>query len=166
MKYDAEVSAATAHWSRALGVVIDPRLVHAVIERESRHGKYVQTNEGGGRWSYGPMMVLDATARAFGVVSPESLKAPALGIYYGVRALGEELKRFHGDTWRAVSAYNTGASRANRNAAGRFPNQAYVDAVRGFWNQYGGAVAGSGVAALVAVAGILVLLRARRRRAA
>lgn len=165
MKYDAEVASAIAHWAPALGVSIPASLVHAIIQRESSHGVQLVTAEPGGRYSYGPMMVLDTTARAYGVKDPATLKAPALGIYYGVRNLAELLRQFKGDTAAAVSAYNTGPVRAKRNAAGKFPNQAYVDAVLKFWKQYGGAVAaGGGGALLLLLAGLWLV--ARRRRAA
>lgn len=166
MKYDADVASAVAHWAPILRVAIDPHLVHAVIERESRHGLWLETAETRGRKSYGPMMVLDSTARDYGVSNPAQLKDPALGIYYGVRYLGEQLRRFPGDVARAVSAYNAGPGNARRNAAGKFPNQEYVDAVVGFWRVYGGA-AGVGAAALaLAAVGFLLWRGARRRRAA
>lgn len=165
MKYDAEIASAIAHWAPALGVSISPALVHAIIQRESSHGAQLVTAEPGGRFSYGPMMVLDTTARAYGVADPASLKDPARGIYYGVRNLAELLRQFRGDVPAAVSAYNTGPSRAKRNAQGKFPNQAYVDAVLGFWKRYGGAVAAGGGVLVLLVLGLL-LLRSRRLRAA
>jgi hypothetical protein len=160
VKWDKEVRTAIAHWGPALGVTIDPALVHAVIQRESSHVKLV-ADEPGGHKSYGPMMVYDVTARAYGV-DPLALMVPAVGIYYGVRNLAEMLHTFPGDTSAAISAYNTGPARARRNAAGKFPNQSYVDAVRGFWKLYGGAAAGGG-ALLAVLAGVWLLLRSRAR---
>jgi soluble lytic murein transglycosylase-like protein len=162
VKYDPEVRAAIAHWGPALGVSISPALVHAVIEKESTHGHKLVTDEPGGHHSYGPMMVLDTTATNYGVGDPATLQAPALGIWYGVRNLAEMLKTFRGDVAAAVSAYNTGPSRAHRNAAGKFPNQAYVNKVLLFWRVYGGAAGAMVVLAIVGAA----LWRARRRRAA
>ena len=163
MKYDAEVAAAIAHWGPALGVTVDPALVQAIIQRETSHGATMVTAESQGRFSYGPMMVLDTTAKAYGVADPATLKTPALGIYYGVRNLAELLRQFKGDTAAAVSAYNTGPSRAVRNAAGKFPNQAYVDGVLGFWKLYKGAVVGGSSMIVLALVGLFLLLRSRIR---
>lgn len=163
MKYDAEVSAAVGHWAPALGVSIPPSLVHAVIQNESTHGLHLVTAEPGNRFSYGPMMVLDSTATKYGVADPSVLQDPALGIWYGVRNLGEQLKTFKGDIPAAVSAYNTGPSRAKRNKAGKFPNQPYVDKVLGWWAVYRGALAGIGGALLLGGA-LYFALRARRSR--
>lgn len=162
MKYDAEIRAAIARWSPALGVRIDPALVHAIIEKESTHGLALETAESKGRRSFGPMMVLDSTARGYGVSDPATLKNPATGILWGVRYLGDMLVRFPGDTSRAISAYNAGPGNANRNAAGKFPNQSYVDRVRLFWKLYGSAVAGGAVVLVLVAAGLYLLRRARR----
>jgi soluble lytic murein transglycosylase-like protein len=136
MKYDAEVAAAIARWGPAKGVAIDPALVHAIIQKESSHGASLETAETKGRRSYGPMMVLDSTAVGLGASNPAALRDPATGIDYGVRYFAGLLQRFPGDTARAISAYNTGPGNAVRNAAGRFPNQFYVDAVSGWWKTY------------------------------
>lgn len=147
MKYDAEVAAAVARWGAASGgPLIDPALVHGIIQRESSHGAALQTAESRGRMSYGPMMVLDSTAIALGASNPAALRDPATGISYGVKYLAGLLKRFPGDTARAISAYNTGPGNAVRNAAGRFPNQAYVDAVSTWWKTYKYAAVGGGSA--------------------
>lgn len=164
MKYDAEVARAIAHWAPHYGVGIAPSLVHAIIEKESTHGRSLVTDEPGGHKSYGPMMVLDTTAAGMGVSNPASLKDPALGIWYGVRYFAKQLQRFTGDTARAIAAYNAGPGNAQRNAAGRFPNQSYVDRVLSFWKQYGGAASGAAAGALLVAVTLYVL--ARRRRAA
>ena len=162
MKYDPEVSSAIAYWGPHLGVRIDPALVHAIIQKESSHGAALVTAEPGGRYSYGPMMVLDTTATAYGVADPSTLEDPATGIYYGVRNLAELLKQFGTDTAAAISAYNTGPTRARRDASGNFPNQAYVNAVLTWWRVYGGTV-GIGVAIMVALVGLWLYVRSRGR---
>jgi soluble lytic murein transglycosylase-like protein len=166
MKYDAEVAAAIARWAPIYGVTLEPALVHAIIQRESSHGAVLETAESKGRRSYGPMMVLDSTALALGASNPASLKDPATGIDYGVRYFAGLLKKFPGDTARAISAYNTGPGNAVRNPAGRFPNQGYVDAVSGWWNTYK-VVAVGGVSVLSLLPVVLFvwsLLRRRRSR--
>jgi hypothetical protein len=167
MKYDLEVSRAIAHWGPVYGVTIQPALVHAIIEKESRHGASLVTVEPKGHKSYGPMMVLDTTAATFGIADPTMLqKSPAIGIWYGVRQLAKLLAQFPGDTARAVSAYNTGAGRAKQSTTtGLFPNQAYVNDVLDFWSTYQGPVLlAAAPLAILAVAGLLLV--ARRRRAA
>lgn len=162
--FDPEVSAAVAYWGPALGVTIDPKLVHAVIQKESSHGAFDSTQEPNGHTSYGPMMVLDTTAAMYGVSDPTELTDPATGIYWGVRYLADQLRRFPGDIPRAVSAYNAGPGNANRNAAGKFPNQSYVDSVMGWWKLYGGGALAGGAAIIGLLVGVFLLLRARRRR--
>jgi len=160
MRYDAEVSSAIARVNPS----IDPMLVHAIIQRESSHGSVLVTAEPGGRYSYGPMMVLDSTARGFGVSDPSSLaRDPAAGIYYGVRYLNERLQRYPGDSASAIAAYNAGTAR--RTSSGAFVNQAYVNAVTGFWRQYRAlAPAAAGASLLLAaLIGTYLVLRSRRR---
>ena len=165
MKYDLEVSRAIAHWEPRYGVTIPPALVHAIIEKESRHGAALVTIEPHGHKSYGPMMVLDTTAAGFGISDPTMLSSrPAIGIWYGVRQLAKLLAQFPGDTARAVSAYNTGAGRAKQSAStGLFPNQQYVNDVLDFWSSYQGPVLiAAAPIAILAVAGLLLLARHHR----
>lgn len=173
MTWDAEVLNAARHWGAFYGIVIDPALVHGIIERESGHGRapnYVRNNgivpEPNGHHSFGPMQVYDDTVRTvLHLPFPGSDLAshPALGIWYGVKVLASLLKKYRGDVASAIASYNAGSPR--RTAQGRFINQPYVDAVTGFWNRYKGAVVVSIVPVLM-LAGIVLLLRARRRRAA
>lgn len=166
MKYDAEVSRAIAKWQPVYGVTIPPELVHAIIEKESTHGLYLQTDETKKRRSYGPMMVLDTTATSvLGVADPASLKDPARGIWYGVQYLAQLLKRFPGDVARAVSAYNAGPGNAKLSTAGKYPNQDYVNKVLAFWKRYRGAVVAVAPAAALLLIGGLLLFSARRRAA-
>ena len=163
MVFEREVAAATAQWASAYGVRIDPLLVHAIIRQESIGGKVLSIVEPDGSVSRGPMHVKDSTAIWLGLADPLKLLNPATGIWYGVKYLAQQLRRFAGDVERAVSAYNAGPGRANRSAAGRFPNQAYVDRVMSFYQQFArAAVPTLGVLAVAA----LVVLLARRRRAA
>ncbi|MGH7186957.1 MAG: lytic transglycosylase domain-containing protein, partial [Pseudomonadota bacterium] len=129
------IANAVRHWSRVMGVSIDPALVRAVIQQESSGGRVDMSLEPGGRRSYGPMMVLDSTARGYGVSDPTRLREPGLGIWYGVRVLGDELRRFGGDVGRALAAYN-GGPRAGRGTPGAFSNQTYVNTVLGYYRQF------------------------------
>ena len=161
--FELYIRNAVKHWSQVYGVAIDPALVRAVIQQESSGGVATSSAEPGGHRSYGPMMVLDTTARALGVADPARLKEPGLGIWYGVRILGDELRRFAGSVDRALAAYNGGPGIVAGKAPGSFPNQTYVDRVMGYYRQFRGtALPALGLAALV----VLFFLAARRRRAA
>jgi len=168
MVWDSEVEAAASHWGREYGVTVDPAVIHAVIERESRHGQdpnYLRYHgvvpEPGGHFSYGPMQVYDDTVRTVLRLTfpPEALAShPNLGIWYGVKEFARRLKILGGDQVKAISAWNAGLG-------GVGTNPAYVSAVLGFWNQYRRQIKASAVPALVLAAVVLVAL-ARRRRAA
>lgn len=171
MTYDAEVQRAVAHWGPAYGLTLDPMLIHAVIEKETRHGALpLKNREPNGNFSYGPMQVEDITATSVLHVDPASLLDPATGIYYGTQYLASLIQRFKGDATRAISAYNAGPGKAKVNpSTGQYPNQQYVIDVLGFWNSFKRAA----VAAAPAVLPLLVLgglalyyLSQRRRRAA
>jgi soluble lytic murein transglycosylase-like protein len=172
MRWDPEVLAAVKRWAPVYGVTIDPALVHAIIQKESSHGSLLVTAEPGNRFSYGPMMVLDSTAKELGATMPSSLTQPAIGISYGVRYLAKQLRRYGSRATDAIAAYNAGTAR--KDAQGRYVNtkgvpvvQAYVDKVLGYWNSYKGQVtAAAPVAALAIAAAALLWFAARRRRAA
>lgn len=170
MRFETEVNQAIAHWGPYYGVTIDPGMVHGILERETAHGtdpNYIRNGgavpEPGGHYSYGPMQVYDDTVATMNAsLDPQALAdSPALGIWYGVHWLGHLLKQFPGDPDRAIAAYNAGAGNARRNASGAFPNQGYVDAVKGFWARYGGAVVSIGLPAL-ALAGVVLWMLMRR----
>ena len=168
MRWDAEVRAAIARWGPRYGVAIDPSLVHAIIERESRHGAAgLVALEPDGDHSYGPMMVKASTARSqLGVKDPTTLRDPARGISGGVLYLAWQLKRYAGDTTAAVAAYNAGSAR--RTSAGAFINQPYVVAVLGFWNRFKRGAAAAATPALMPLLllTLAALLLLRRRRLA
>lgn len=159
MKYDAEVKAAIAQVNPA----IDPALVHAIIQKESSHGAVLSTAESGGRYSYGPMMVLDSTAAGFGVSDPTALERdPAVGIFYGVLYLNDRINLYGPDWSEVISAYNAGSPLSD--GSGGYRNQDYVNKVTALWQQYRAlAPAGGSALILAALAGLWVYLRRRRR---
>lgn len=173
-RWDAEVRAAAQHWGPVYGVTVDPALIHALIERESAHGMapWYLANHGvvpepKGHYSGGPMQVYDDTLKRYNpTLELKALaESPALGIWYGTREAARLLSVFPGDTTRAIASYNAGQGNSSRNAAGKFVNQPYVDAVLGFWRQYRGAVV-SALPALALAAGVVWMLSRPRRRAA
>lgn len=167
MLYDSAVNTAASYWGGQYGVTVDPALIQAIIQTESSHASVLTTAEPGGHTSYGPMMVLDDTAAAMGVDDPTELaNDPSVGIWYGTQWFASLLEKFSGDVDRAISAYNAGSGNAVRSAAGTFPNQSYVNKVKGFWNQY--RVTAIAAAPVVAIGLLLLIgyLARRRRRAA
>ena len=168
MRWDAEVRAAVTQARHLYAVAVDPALVHAVIEKESRHGALPITGtlEPNGRYSYGPMQVQDTTAASYhGVADPSTMAVPSIGIRVGTFELARLLRIFAGDTARAVAAYNGGVGIARRDARGRFPNQSYVDAVLGFWARFKSlAVAQAPAVGLLALAALALWWFAGPRR--
>lgn len=168
MVWDTEVRQAVAHWGPYFGVALDPALIHAVIERESAHGRapnYIAHGgvvpEAGGHLSYGPMQIYDDTVRTvlkLGFPAADLATHPELGIWYGVKEFARRMKLLGGDPVKAVSAWNAGTG-------GVGTNPAYVNAVLGFWKTYKGAVV-SIVPALVLALVAFWFLTARRRSAA
>ncbi len=164
--FDREIFRAIARWGPFYGVTIPVWLVKSIIARESGFRLSPGTSsEPGGRTSYGLMRVLDSTAMGFGAASLVALLIPAIGIDYGVRYLGQQLKRYGGNVERAVAAYNAGTAKVA--SSGRWLNQAYVDAVAKF-SRYFRTVQGVALpaAAILAIAGAVWVVRSRRPRAA
>ncbi len=159
--YTNWVAAAINRWGPYYGVAISPAVVMGIIQRESIGGKVLEVPESNGTTSWGPMGINDVVAIDLGVSPASTFRdKPQLGIWYGVKWFASLLKKFNGDTARALSAYNAGSGNAVRNpATGRFPNQAYVD----FVLKYAGA-GGAGILVVCAIAA-LVALRSRRKAA-
>jgi hypothetical protein len=164
--WDSEVAAAVARVASETGVALEPALVQAVIQAETGHkGSGVATNSQG--TFYGPMNVAAATARSLGFSDPSALADPATGIYAGATVLANMANDFPGDWGATISAFEGGPGNANRNSAGKFPNQPYVDLVNRLWSQYRllspATVAAGGAAAAVLAAVLFVYLSVRRR---
>lgn len=117
-----------------LGISVE--LVKAVIAAESGGNPKAYRNEPKiGDASRGLMQVLYRTAQQMGYTgAPEGLFDPSTSVEFGARYLRYQLLRYAGDTASAVAAYNAGA--AYRKSDGTFVNQAYVDRVMRFYNQY------------------------------
>lgn len=163
-------------WEAAYGVGIPRELVRAIIVREAavpgsrplRVDTLATRREPDGRTSYGLMQVLDTTAKDLGLKGdPKALYIPEVGISYGVKYLGRQLRRYAGDLEKAVAAYNAGTAR--KRSDGRFTNQSYVDfvfnAFRGFAAKAVEIVTSlppsAGVAIFFAALGLYLLARKR-----
>lgn len=164
MLWDAEVRAAVNQARARYAIAVPPALVHAIIEKETRHGALpiTGTHEPNGHISYGPMQVEDVTAATHGISDPTTLAIPSIGIRIGTYELARLLKLFPGDTARAVAAYNAGAGNATRNASGKFFNQSYVDEVLSFWSRFGATAASAVV--LIGAAVVVGLALAMRHK--
>lgn len=157
--FDGLIDAAAARWSSRIGYTIPPPVVKGIVARESAFDPRAFRREPDGRISRGLTQVLEGTARELGLANPLELYTPATAIDVGTHYLANQLKRYRGDMLKAVAAYNAGTARV---AAGRFSNQAYVDAVVKFARSFGWAPVAGGAALLLA-AGVAALLLFRRR---
>jgi soluble lytic murein transglycosylase-like protein len=166
MVWETEVAKAVSHWAPYYGVDLDPALIHAVIERESRHGKdptYVYHHgvilEPDGDYSFGPMQIKGDTVRTvlrLGFPGEDLASHPALGIWYGTKEFARRMKALGGDPVKAVSAWNAGIGGVGRNPE-------YVKAVMALWNRYKGTAAS--LVPVLALAGLAFWWFTRRRRA-
>jgi len=102
---------------------LEPRLIHAVILKESNGDPSAQSRAG----AKGLMQLMDTTARAYGA---EDSFDPAQNVMAGSKYLKELLDRF-GDLELALAAYNAGPTAVRRHqGVPPYPETvAYVDSV-------------------------------------
>lgn len=142
--YQALVEPTAARYS------VDPALVYAVMRQESRFEPGVASSAD----ARGLMQVVPATgqsiARSLGRdgVDADDLFRPYVNIDLGVAFLAQQLKRFDGETWAALAAYNAGPNAvprwretsddpAHQIEAIDYPETAtYVRKVLGYWAEY------------------------------
>lgn len=108
-RFDALIQDA-ANRASVLGAVVDPRLVKAIVAKESAFDPDAVNGEAHLQdASIGLMQVLYATAVKYRPgISPAQLREPAVNLEVGTKYLADLLRRAGGDWWRAVSAYNGG----------------------------------------------------------
>jgi soluble lytic murein transglycosylase-like protein len=103
-------------------------LVEAVVAVESGFNPQAVSPKG----ARGPMQLMPATARQYGLTDTRQLHEPAQNIDAGARHLKELLDRHQGNVALALAAYNAGAGAVQRHG-GRIPPYAetmlYVPAV-------------------------------------
>jgi soluble lytic murein transglycosylase-like protein len=84
---------------------IDPRLLHAVVSRESRFRPDAVSPKG----ALGLMQIMPATARDLGITDPTLLtRDPLLNLVTGARYLKLMQARFGNDLPKVLAAYNAG----------------------------------------------------------
>ncbi len=123
--YHAEVRAAAARFA------VDPALLHAVIEAESRYNPKAVSGKG----AIGLMQVMPETARRYGVRAHD-LRVPEKNIATGAQYLADLLRLFRGDVELALAGYNAGEHAVARYGDAIPPyaeTKAYVPRVVGVW---------------------------------
>jgi len=112
---------------------IDPALVKAVIHRESYFNPGAISSAG----ARGLMQLMPATARDMGV---RDVTDPEQNIRGGTRYLAMLVSRYHGDTTKALAAYNAGMKNVDdHNGIPPFKEtQEYVEAVNRHYGAYRG----------------------------
>ena len=88
---------------------VDPRLVHAVIWKESKYKPQARSHAG----AMGLMQMMPATAKRFGCTDAND---EASNVNAGTKYLRWLLKRFNGDVSLALAAYNAGEGSVDRYA--------------------------------------------------
>jgi soluble lytic murein transglycosylase-like protein len=151
----------------ATGVDVPPVLVLAIIDRESypRYNAASFRQESNGQASYGLMQILLSTARDLGFTgAPTDLFQPEKGVYYGTLYLARQLKRYHGDTTKAVAAYNAGSARPD-GKGGYITTPGYVEFVLDrlkFWLAQAASHPAATAAVALVIVGAAVLLLTRK----
>ncbi len=102
---DAELNEAVARESAKYR--IDPLLIHALIAQESGGSRRAVSYKG----AAGPMQLMPATARRFGVVDRSSPRESVRG---GLAYLNWLLERYNGNVALALAGYNAGEGAVDR----------------------------------------------------
>jgi soluble lytic murein transglycosylase-like protein len=124
--YHGEVRAAADRFR------LDPALIHAVIEAESKYDPNAVSRKG----AIGLMQVMPETGRRSGVRAQE-LRVPARNIATGAQYLADLLRLFEGNVELALAGYNAGEGAVARYGDTIPPyaeTKLYVPRVVGFWN--------------------------------
>ncbi len=115
---------------------LDPLLIKAVIAKESSFNpREIRPEPQINDASRGLMQVLYGTAKMMGYAGPaDGLFEPETNIRFGAAYLAHQLTRYNGNVPSAVAAYNAGTARTTER--GHFLNQAYVDRVLGYYEEF------------------------------
>jgi soluble lytic murein transglycosylase-like protein len=127
------LAALTLYFSTMAGIYNLPEgLLDSVCLIESNYNAQAINVDDGNSSSIGICQIKVSTARIFGFRGSErDLENPGTNIRYAARYLSYQLHRYSGDIPRAVSAYNAGTCRLNKN--GLILNRNYVNKVMKVW---------------------------------
>jgi hypothetical protein len=123
--YHGEVRAAADRFR------LDPALIHAVIEAESKYDPNAVSRKG----AIGLMQVMPETGRRYGARANE-LRVPQRNIAIGAQYLADLLRLFEGNVELALAGYNAGEAAVARYGDAIPPyaeTKAYVPRVVGLW---------------------------------
>ena len=147
---------------------IEPAAVKAIIEIESNWNPSAYRYEAHLKdASWGLMQVLLKTAREISgnksLTATELLK-PEINIDIGTKYLAQQYRRYHGNIYDAVAAYNAGSVR--KTLIGRYENQAHVDRFKLAYLKYKGFAGVKSVLPLIAAGtvGIVMLMTYAKKK--
>lgn len=113
---------------------LPPGLLEAVCYVESKHTATAFVSNDGGSPSHGMCQIKMPTAQLVGFKGDtKKLMVPKTNIFYSGKYLHHQLVRYHGDVFKAVSAYNAGTARLNKR--GLPMNRHYVEKVFAAWKE-------------------------------
>jgi len=107
-------------------------LLSSLCYIESTHRVDAVRADDGGQDSLGICQLHLTTAQMMGFRGTvEQLMNPKYNIKYAAKYLQKQIKRYNGDVYKAISAYNMGTAKFSK--SGKFLNQRYVDKVVAKW---------------------------------
>ena len=130
----------------ALAIRIERHLKKAIWYKKTLFG--IEVVRDYHHCSFGYMQIMFGTARHIGYLgTPFGLLNPEKAIKFGTKFLARCIKRYKGNVWDGVAAYNQGNNRyfdVNKNGIKdedeKYRNQIYVDKVQKHFILYGGIV--------------------------
>jgi soluble lytic murein transglycosylase-like protein len=113
---------------------LPPGLLSAVCYTESKHNPKAIHKDDGTENSLGMCQLHHSTAKELGYKGTAAgLLDAKVNVTYAAKYLQRQLKRYHGDTRKAVAAYNAGTYRENQK--GEIMNRKYVSKVFTAWSE-------------------------------
>jgi soluble lytic murein transglycosylase-like protein len=111
---------------------LPPGLLQAICYVESTHRPHVVNLKDGSSSSYGTCQIKYETAKLVGFRGqPKDLLNPQTNVYYAGAYLKKQMRRYNNNIWKAVSAYNMGRHKTNKDAL--YANETYLDKVYEAW---------------------------------
>ena len=114
---------------------LPPNLLKAVCFVESKYDIGAILADDHGSPSIGVCQVKLATSRLLGFKGPASaLRSPEINTQIAASYLRRQLDRYHGDIYKAISAYNSGTYRVGQHSTAK--NHCYVNKVLTYWSHH------------------------------